>query len=469
MRRGVVFAVAVLSGLSPAVNAQYPYAPYPTYGPMPGYGYPPALMQPMPAYVPSPMPSRPVYYYYQQPVQRPAAPMYQPQPQTVYPSQPQTIYQPTAQRIDQTTVEPKVLGGPNLPDENFTPIVPTTPSVSTPAPAVRALPTLFKAQPDLGPAAPMEVFADTQPRGEARRGGIFAGVGFYLMQPRFQGNPAFQLSTVAPGAPITGSQRDFTYTTSMSPQAIIGYETESGLGIRGKGWRFDQKAQEGATIGLNGFATPANPLGLGGALPAAAGDQVAASSSLRLDVYEIEVTQRWDPSRTWAFVFGGGVRYAFIGQDYAFSATTPGVGTTGSVTSHRTFSGVGPILSLDVHRGVGGGGFGLYGSGRGSVLFGATHQQANLSSINPFTGLFGLTATNNTSRSSVVSNLEFEIGAEYRRPVGRMELFLQAGFVGHVWFGAGNASNTDSTFTGNTNNNSNLGFLGLAVRAGVKY
>jgi hypothetical protein len=195
---------------------------------------------------------------------------------------------------------------------------------------------------------------------------------------------------------------------------------------------------------------------------------IVASSRLRLDVIDVEITERFKPSPSWSFLLGGGARYASILQEYSFNAVTPGFGPTGSVNSSRTFNGIGPALSFEAHRNFGNCGFGLYGNGRGSVLFGTIQQRADVSNVG-IGGAFGPAASNDSSQTHVMPAAEFEVGAEYRYAIGRAQLLIQSGFVGHVWFGAGNATNTDSTFTGNSNNNLNLGFVGLAVRAGVKY
>ena len=442
MRQGCVFllSISALGLLSPAVFGQYPYP----YGPMPmqysqPYGYPVPVQYaqpygyPLPMYAPNPAPTRPVYY---SPPARPQRAIVTqelpPAPLKVY-----DVAQPA---------EEKVL-----------PIVES-----------RKLPNIGKSQPETIPPPPIEMIPILQSNSEPSRGGIFAGVGIYMVQPHFQSNPAFQISSTPPGAPVTGTQREFTYGMSVSPQGTLGYETASGLGIRTSWWRFDQRAQEAATVGANGFITAANPLALGGALATVPGDVIVANSRLRLDVIDVEITERFEPSRTWSFLLGGGVRYANIVQEYAFNAATPGFGPTGAVNSSHTFSGIGPVLSMEAHRNFGNGGFGLYANGRGSVLFGTVQQRADLSNVG-IGGVFGPAASNDSSQTHVMPTAEFEIGAEYRYAIGRAQLLIQSGFVGHVWLGAGNATNTDSTFTGNTNNNLNLGFVGLAVRAGVKY
>jgi hypothetical protein len=456
MRRA--FAILSISALGLSVstaNAQYPYP----YGPMPvqyGQQYAPMpaqYAQPygQPMYTPYPMPQRPVYYY-PPPVQMPVMRMEQPAPI------PRTMSVTTLPDDDKPLA-------PAIPPASETP---PPPAASVSAPESRTLPSVLKTQPDITLPAAVDLTPDLQPRSAPSRGGIYAAFGVYLVTPHFQGNPAFQTSVNAPGTPIFGSQRDFSYGMTLSPQATIGYESDSGLGVRGNWWRFDQRAEESTTVGQNGFVTAANPLALGGALATAPGDVITANSHLRLDVIDLEITSRWEPTRCWSILVGGGVRYANISQDYSFNATSPGVGPTGQVDFNHTFSGVGPTLSFEARRNFGDSGFGLYSTGRGAILFGTVTQRADLSNVNA-AGVFALAASNDASRSQVMPVVELEIGAEYRHAIGRAQLFVQSGFVGHAWFGAGNSSNTDSSFTGNTNNNITLGFIGLAVRAGVKY
>jgi hypothetical protein len=448
MRRSYVLllAISAVAFLSPAVFGQYPYP----YSPIPlqyasPYPMPVQYAQPygyrMPTYyAPYPMTTRPVYY---SPAPRP---------------------QRTVVVQDLPVGAPKVYDIAPPAEEKTLPIFPPSP---TPAPESIKQSRTIKSQPE-PTLAPVEMGPDLSPANAPGRGGIFAAVGFYLLQPHFQSNPAFQVNSAPPGGPVSGSQREFTYGNSVSPQATIGYETASGLGIRVSGWRFDQKAREAATVGPNGFITAANPLGLGAGLATGPGDRIVANSRLRLDVIDVEITERFEPSRCWSFLLGGGVRYANIVQEYAFNATTPGFGATGAVSSSRNYSSIGPAVSFEAHRNIANCGLGLYATGHGSVLFGSAHQRADLSTLG-VGGVFGPAASNESSQSHVMPTTEFEVGAEYRHAIGRTQVLVQAGFVGQVWFGAGNATNTDSTFTGNSNNNLNLGFVGLAVRAGLKY
>ena len=45
---------------------------------------------------------------------------------------------------------------------------------------------------------------------------------------------------------------------------------------------------------------------------------------------------------------------------------------------------------------------------------------------------------------------------------------MQTGFIGQIWWGAGNATNSDiSPYS--SSSDSNFGFLGLVIRGGVRY
>jgi hypothetical protein len=111
----------------------------------------------------------------------------------------------------------------------------------------------------------------------------------------------------------------------------------------------------------------------------------------------------------------------------------------------------------------------LYGSSRASLLYGHGQQTA-ASNVNVFS--FGEGA--DSSRDDLLPILEAELGAEWSSDMGGMRVFLQAALVGQVWFGAGNASRATSPDTlgplaGGVEDDSNLGFFGITVSAGISY
>jgi hypothetical protein len=79
----------------------------------------------------------------------------------------------------------------------------------------------------------------------------------------------------------------------------------------------------------------------------------------------------------------------------------------------------------------------------------------------------GTLATSRAQQADVIPVGELEIGGEYSRDLGRYRLFAQAGLVGQVWWGAGNAANNNSG--GSPNNSSDLGFLGFVFRGGISF
>src|SRR5262249_50658941 len=97
----------------------------------------------------------------------------------------------------------------------------------------------------------------------------------------------------------------------------------------------------------------------------------------------------------------------------------------------------------------------------GTVLFGTAKED-----YNAFVG--GTHQEFSRQPNSVLPIGELEIGVEYSRNVGRAKAFVQTGFVGQVWWGGGNASNIDPNgFTSAASQN--FGFVGLALRAGIRY
>jgi hypothetical protein len=124
------------------------------------------------------------------------------------------------------------------------------------------------------------------------------------------------------------------------------------------------------------------------------------------------------------------------------------------VDSSHSFNGFGPSIGAEVRRPILDGGFSLYASGRGSILFGKSSQLATNINNNVVTN-FGSYAN-----WDVVPTLETELGILWQRDTDRGRMFLDAGVVGIAFFGAGNADFTSSDFQ-NT-------ILGEAVKAAVQ-
>jgi hypothetical protein len=188
------------------------------------------------------------------------------------------------------------------------------------------------------------------------------------------------------------------------------------------------------------------------------GGAIATSSNLAVNVLDFQGTCTIETAK-WSHLLGFGVRYAHMSQDYR--AALADANTRIDLTSAHNFNSAGPSLALETKRRIGESGFSIYGQLNGAILFGRA-KEAYTALNNGVPQLF----TRDETRVLPVG--ELEVGAEYQHHVGRVNLFLQAGFIGQVWWGGGNASNVDplgSSFA----SNSNFGFVGMALRAGIRY
>jgi hypothetical protein len=318
--------------------------------------------------------------------------------------------------------------------------------------------------------------------GCAAHGYFIGGAGLYLIQPYFSTNPAYNIyrETKAGGLDTATSTRvDLTNSVQAAPLAWLGYVDASGLGARVRWWSFAQGTSQALALPTSTGPTEttldsAAPLGTALFLNTDKGKSgtFAATSQLQLQVEDFEAFQQFSAGPL-NFLLAGGVRLAHINQEYdAFVNQSLG----GSIhhetlLSGHNFLGVGPVAALEVRRCLGKCGLGLYGSGRGSVLFGSAKQNAlssgSLGDPSPITV--------DSHWDPVLTVGELECGLEYNRVAGRARLFGQAALVGQEWFAAGNASRTaqGGVPTGfpinQVTTDSNLGFFGVVFRLGMDF
>lgn len=306
-------------------------------------------------------------------------------------------------------------------------------------------------------------------------GGVLAGVGFYILQPYFNNNMAFGLQTTTgrvqagPNAVATvpGTRNDerveIKHHMEVAPLIWLGYLTDSGFGGRVRWWYFRQGTEQFATgthDNVNGnVVLSAAPLGLS-LLNGAGTRTMAVTSKLQLQVWDFDTLYHL-PGCKWDLLFIGGLRLASLDQTY--NAYTGGE----SLSSSNVFSGIGPTLGLEARRRLGCSGLNLYGAARGSILFGSAHQIAHIPTR---------TEVAQEHRDIGMPVAEGELGLEYGRNVGASRLFGQIALVGQEWFGAGGASRSSTdvipggAFSRSSHvSDSDLGFLGLLIRAGVNY
>ncbi len=301
-----------------------------------------------------------------------------------------------------------------------------------------------------------EPFGDT--------GRFYASVGFYLIQPNFETNPAFGISRTV-GTQTTSVQTDFTYGLDGAPMVEFGFFTPNGYGGRVRYFEFARGAAfyglGNPIAGENGTATitSAYPQGLGFASNLNGSTQAAYnfSSDLNVMTWDFEATKLWSCNGL-EMIGAAGVRYAHLAQNYRASSPST------IIDSGHNFNGAGPTIAFDATQRLGNSPLALYGKARGSVLFGSANNNSYRLTPETFNSA-------SSSQSDVLPVGEIEIGlqADSNLGGGRLRVFGQIGFFGQGWLGAGNASNTESIFSDDPNSNGNFGFVGMAFRAGVNF
>ncbi|MBL8816560.1 MAG: hypothetical protein JNL58_11065 [Planctomyces sp.] len=164
-------------------------------------------------------------------------------------------------------------------------------------------------------------------RQEAGTGGLFGSIEVTFLQPSLSGAQ----SVFGSG---TGRLLETEYQTGV--RYVLGYVSDSGLGIRGRYWSFDNST---------GYSPPY--------APAVFGIQLQAADT------EVTMLQRM---RHLDLELSGGVRYGQL--EYTNPPLTlygPGI---------VRFEGFGPTASLNARRALGKSGFSLFGNVRGSVMIG---------------------------------------------------------------------------------------------------
>ncbi len=162
---------------------------------------------------------------------------------------------------------------------------------------------------------------------EAGTGGLFGSIEITFLQPAISGAQ----SVFGSG---TGRLLDTSYQSGI--RYVLGYVSDSGLGVRGRYWSFDNDSD---------YAPPF--------APAVFGIHVQAADT------EVTLSQRL---RHWDLEVSGGLRYGKLEYTNA-PLTLYGPGTV-------KFEGFGPTASCNGRRSLGNSGFSLFGNVRGALMIG---------------------------------------------------------------------------------------------------
>jgi hypothetical protein len=311
-----------------------------------------------------------------------------------------------------------------------------------------------------------------------------------MLEPRWGKNPAYdQLGANSTGTQLN-QQTDFNMGAAGAPLLWLGYVGENGIGLRARWSRFYDKSNLSLNVppqtgAMSTTIYSAYPAGVGFSSAVSSPENsnaFAFSSDLVMDVADLEILWDLHPARG-SLVFGAGVRYAHLAQNYNASwSSTPNLDLTqdtwsATLLSGHNFCGFGPVASIEAAYPLGQSGFRLIGTARGSLLFGTGTQQASM--VTWDTDANGdppneTLTSNSQSAGGLVPVLEFELGADWGHTAGAYRFAIQAALVAQVWFYGGNACNSDSVFSSTFPQQSqttqdDLGLLGVRIDASMSY
>jgi hypothetical protein len=227
----------------------------------------------------------------------------------------------------------------------------------------------------------------------------------------------------------------FDFDHSASSRVWLGYVGCSGLGLRARYWQFDQ-AGDPISFGIQDAVIEANVGSYWEDWDLRSGS-LDINFGLELHAVDFEVTQGFDFCTAGA-VLSGGLRYARVMQSYSAMCTHVESGVDDYQLDH-VFEGYGPTVALELHRPVGCRDLALFGSFRGSVLFGdvASNVQ-DLEYEVPGGPLLENDDIYCYAGDNVVGILEAQIGVELTRQLPRgANLLVRLGYEGQIWDGIG--------------------------------
>ncbi len=343
----------------------------------------------------------------------------------------------------------------------------------------------------LPPPAAQPVYTPPSPavntsQNEFTIGGWLAGASVYYLVPKWSSNPAYSTVNNNPNTNVTtGAEQDFTMNGQFAPLVYLGYMSDYGIGIRARWWQFT----ESSSTTVSQPATTANPpptstvfsdypLGLGFGSPVATNysNSMEFDNSLTIDVADLELIMD-ARAGGWSLLFGAGLRYAHINQNYNASwASSPWPAIPGqdtyitTVQSGHNFDGIGPLVSLEGRYALGNSGFAILANARGALLFGNGTQSVLYDSVDTLGQVPPSPIQRSQPTGGVVPMAELEVGAEWSHTFGLVRLSVQGALVGQAWLFARNTSDQDFSLGGSSVGTQDpLGLFGFRLTAALSY
>jgi hypothetical protein len=286
-----------------------------------------------------------------------------------------------------------------------------------------------------------------------RASGIVGGAALVFAHPWTSADVAFEESTTEVTL-TTVAPRKFDYDFVATPRVWLGYQNASGRGIRARYWQFDSDARL-TSITDDGVGTEiAAKTGIVGTdllgeLTTIEDESLIAVQGLRLDVVDLEYTQRIRPYLG-DWTLSAGVRYMRYEQTYEVNAPPS---FNQFLFSSYELEGIGPTVALEALLPSRWYGLQLYGAGRASVLFSRMDQLV----IDTVGGTFGNRYVAD-DRDQAVGVFETEWGLRWQREMrGGATFFAQGSVEAQLW--------TETAHSGN--DVANLGFFGIGAALGI--
>lgn len=257
-------------------------------------------------------------------------------------------------------------------------------------------------------------------------GGSYAGFAFIWVKPHFK--EAFQATSYSLSTD-TMNLAGYDYDYGITPRVWLGYESSDGLGIRATYWQYDHSGADVSLISDADTIVGAQTITV--SVPAiiqsaAPGDELIASSSLETQTLDIEGTMRLVLGETTA-VAGAGLHYGRMLQDNRAVISAGGVPQS-MLNRRRQLEGLGPTLSADMLRPVGGG-LAMAAGLRGSLLFGDKSIERFATGALP--GSISMDADDFTFQTDI------SVGLQWSRPTALGEVALRGAYEGSFWIDAG--------------------------------
>ncbi len=170
------------------------------------------------------------------------------------------------------------------------------------------------------------------------------------------------------------------------------------------------------------------------------GQTLVAQTSLKLETWDWEATQRLDGCPL-SLTLAGGLRYVRTNSDLSGLILSAAGAPTGEAEFvHFDFEGIGPTLALDARRQLGFN-LALLASARGSVAFGSTQVTAlELNAGGGFAESF------TTDRDDGLYIAELLLGVEWSWQMCGSRLFARATYEGQYWSNMGLATRLGDNF-----------------------